>query len=408
MIGSKALEILLGEGLGHLQVERIVGVEEHAGRIESDPTDLQESRLAAIRLGKLPRHLSEEPVEVGSHLQPHAAAILGEPLGQVGLKVLVGDRVRRPHRPLVPSGPGVERRGAQTGRRHLDAEPLPHGAPRGREIEVRREDVEAVLGRPVDLGLPLVPVPPVGRVLAVHHVLAHGPARSLDDVDPGGRQRRPSRNLLAVPEESHAAELLQVAIDAVERRPGTPAEDHHVAPGAVVDRLDQKPLLAQVARHAQFPCGRQGVDRAAPADRKDRRSAFHRANALGVDRRRLADDLGGVFLELRSGVRFGRRRGVGGAGSREHDQHRSDSENDGFHGGRLASTPQERHSAATKKHSRSHRTLRSHRKQRFSLLRAVRKQGSRTRSSSRRTQPNGAAISLNGLPRESKPVDGHS
>ena len=38
MVGSKALEILLGERLGHLQVERIVGVEEHAGRIEPDPT----------------------------------------------------------------------------------------------------------------------------------------------------------------------------------------------------------------------------------------------------------------------------------------------------------------------------------------------------------------------------------
>ena len=46
-----------------------------------------------------------------------------------------------------------------------------------------------------------------------------------------------SRNLLAVPEESHATELLQVAIDAVERCPGTPAEDHHVTAAAVVDRL---------------------------------------------------------------------------------------------------------------------------------------------------------------------------
>ena len=217
---------------------------------------------------------------------------------------LEGFWVGRMNRPVVPAGPGMERRGREAVRRHVHAEPLPDLAPGGGEVEVRRKHVELVLGRPVHFLLPLLQPPPIGRILAVHHVLAHRPAGPLDQIQALGRHPLEAGHLLTVREEAHAAVLLQVVVYRVERGPRTGAQQDQVPLAAVLKRADEEALLAQVTGHAKnAPIHQRLRGPRAPHHDPDL-AGLQVEHAGGGGRRLAAGDLAGVLGELLRGVVF--------------------------------------------------------------------------------------------------------
>ena len=73
-----------------------------------------------------------------------------------------------------------------------------------------------MLRGPVHLFPPFAPVPPVGRVLAVHHVFADRIPGAFADLNAVHRESFQLRNMLSVTKKADVADTLQITVHRVE------------------------------------------------------------------------------------------------------------------------------------------------------------------------------------------------